>query len=75
VFSIRKPVFQRLVRDISKGISPEMRMQISALVALQMSAEAYITNLFEECRTCCTHGKRVMVTPKDLLLTLRMRAR
>ena len=70
---IPKAPFQRLVRDIVKGIDTELRFQSQALVALQESAEAYITSLFEDANLCAIHANRVTLMKKDLSLARRIR--
>eukprot|EP00798_Chlamydomonas_sp_ICE-L_P024902 gene24902-biopygen19321 len=42
------------------------RLQASAILALQDSAEAYWVGLFEDTNRCAIHAKGVTVTPKDI---------
>jgi len=78
---LRKLPFQRLVREIMQDIRAEkrglalgdMRIQKSALLALQEAAEAYLVRLFEDALLCAIHAKRVTIMPKDLQLARRMR--
>ncbi|RWS23118.1 histone H3.3-like protein [Leptotrombidium deliense] len=66
--------FQRLVREITQGLSVEnIRFQTAALMALQEAAEAYIVNLFENTNLLAIHARRVTIMPKDMLLALRIR--
>jgi len=73
---IRKLPFQRLVREIVQDISSDpqgLRIQASALLALQEAAEAYLVNVFEDANLACIHAKRVTILPKDLQLAIRLR--
>ena len=70
---IRKGPFHRLVREISQSISPTLRYQSHALVALQEAAEAYLVGLFEDTNLCAIHAKRVTIMPKDMQLARRIR--
>jgi histone H3 len=73
---IRKLPFERLVREICRDFEYpycEFRWQSSALGALQESAEAYLTGLFEDTNLCAIHAKRVTIMPKDIQLARRIR--
>uniref|UniRef100_A0A3P8U9L3 Core Histone H2A/H2B/H3 domain-containing protein n=1 Tax=Amphiprion percula TaxID=161767 RepID=A0A3P8U9L3_AMPPE len=59
---IRKPPFQRLVREISSAVMP-----------LQEVSEAYLVGLFEDTDLCAIHAKRVTIMPKDIQLARRIR--
>ena len=50
-----------------------MRVQSTALLALQEAAEAYLIGLFEDTNLCAIHAKRVTIMPKDLRLARRIR--
>lgn len=65
--------FQRLVRQITQRLRPDMKYQTSALSALQEATEAYLVNLFEDALLCAIHGRRVTLMPRDLALTRRIR--
>ena len=65
--------FQRLVREICKGIDHDLRFQSQALIALQESAEAYLVGLFEDTQLCAIHANRVTVLKKDMELARRIR--
>ena len=69
---IRKVPFQHLVREIAIGFKLDLRMQNTALLALQEALEAYIVCLFEDTDECAMHGKRVTVMPKDMQLAQRI---
>ena len=71
---IRKLPFQRLVREIAQDFKADLRFQVPALMALQESAEAYLTGLYEDTNLCAIHGgKRVTIMPKDIQLARRIR--
>jgi histone H3 len=70
---IRKLPFQRLVRDIVEKFKTDLRLQSSAVVALQEASEAYLVGLFEDTNLCAIHAKRVTIMPKDIQLARRIR--
>jgi histone H3 len=70
---IRKAPFQRLVKEIAQDIKSDIRIQSSAIQALQESSEAYLVGLFEDTNLCAIHAKRVTILPKDLQLAHRIR--
>mgnify|MGYP002138983732 CR=1 FL=1 len=70
---IRRLPFQRLVREIAQEFKDDIRFQGEALQALQESAEAYLTDLFEDTNLCSIHAKRVTIMPKDVRLAQRIR--
>jgi histone H3/H4 len=70
---IRKAPFQRLVREVAQDLKPDLRFQVSAIMALQEACEAYLVGLFEDCNLCAIHAKRVTIMPKDLQLARRIR--
>ena len=72
---IRKFPFQRLVREIAHGLSPSLRFQSAALMALQEASEAYLVQLFEDTNLCALHAHRVTIMPKDMLLARRIRGK
>ncbi|KXJ85159.1 histones H3 and H4 [Microdochium bolleyi] len=70
---IRKLPFQRLVREVAQDFKEDLRFQSAAIGALQESAEAYLTSLFEDTNLCAIHGKRVTIQSKDMQLARRLR--
>ena len=50
----------------------DLRIQLTALVILQMAAEAYLISHFEDSGLCAIHAKCVTVMPKDTHLALRI---
>ena len=71
---IRKAPFQRLVKEIAQDFCTDFRFQSIAILALQESAEAYLTTLFEDTNLCAIHAKRVTIMSKDMQLARRIRA-
>jgi histone H3 len=70
---IRKAPFKRLIHDIVQDCpgywqKPPLRMQSTALLALQEAAETYLVRYFEDCNTCALHAKHVTIFPRDMFL-------
>ncbi len=72
-FLMRKAPFQHLVREIACDIKSDLRMQSTALLALQEAAEAYLVGLFNNTNECALHAKCVTIMPKDMQLAQRIR--
>ncbi|CAD7950253.1 unnamed protein product [Amoebophrya sp. A25] len=79
-FAIPNAPFQRLTRDIIRGIEAEdpqngksTRIGVAAMIIFQEAVERYMVGVFEDCNACATHAKRVTIMPRDLLLTMRIR--
>ncbi|MFA6159122.1 MAG: hypothetical protein WC763_05885 [Candidatus Paceibacterota bacterium] len=70
---IRKLPFQRLVREIAATFRTDIRFQLSAMAALQESAENYMVGLFEDSNLCTIHAKRITLGPADIALARRIR--
>ena len=70
---IRKLPFQRLVREIARGMLTDLWFQGSAVQALQEASEAFLVSLFEDADLCAKHARRVTVSPKDARLARRIR--
>lgn len=70
---IRKLPFQRLLREIALEFRSDIRLQSTAILALQEAAEAYLVGLFEDTNLCAIHAKRVTIMPKDMQLARRIR--
>ena len=49
------------------------RFQRSAIECLQMAAESFLVELFEDGMMCAIHAKRVTLRPCDIQLTKRIR--
>lgn len=65
---IRKLPFQRLVCEIVKDLSCDLRFQSAAVMALQEASEDYPAGLFEDTNPCAIHAKWVTIMPKDIIL-------
>ena len=76
-FAINKRQFQMLVKDIIIDMylheKKFVRLQISALRALQECAEEYIVQYMREANECAHHDKRITITLKDMKLVKRIR--
>ena len=70
---IRKLPFQRVVKEIAQGFRPDIRMQSTAIGALQQAAESFLVSLFEDTNQCAIHANRVTIQAKDMLLARRIR--
>ena len=70
---IRKAPFQRVVQEIMRNIKSDIRIQSTAVLALQEAAEAYLVGVFEDTNLCAIHAKRVTILPKDMQLARRIR--
>lgn len=71
---IRKAPFMRLCNEIIQSdMKRDLRLQSTALLALQTAAEAYLIGLFEDTNLCAIHAKRVTIMPKDMQLARRIR--
>ena len=68
-----KGVFFKLVKEIAQNIKPDVRLQPTAVTALQEATESYIVGLFEDCNLCAIHAKRVTAMQQDMALARRIR--
>lgn len=80
----RKLPFARLVREIINRVKPaalpgfieediQYRLTTDALEALQTVAEDFLVTLFTQSQMCATHGNRVTLMNRDMVLVLRIR--
>ncbi len=66
---IRKTPFQRLVREVAlKFGKSDLRMQSTAVLALQEAAEYFMVDVFSNTNSCTMHGKRVTIMVKNMVL-------
>ncbi|XP_015434328.1 PREDICTED: histone H3.3-like [Dufourea novaeangliae] len=75
---IPKSVFMRVIRQIISDLFPNsgvVRIQASALEALQEATEAYIVQFFEDCTLLSMHAKRITLQVHDMRLLRRLRGR
>ena len=70
---IRKPPFQRLVRELAQDLGKvNIRFRSGAIMALQEASEAYLVGLLEDTNLCTVHTKRVTIMPIDIQLARRI---
>jgi histone H3 len=70
---IRKAPFQCLIRKIAlKFGKSDLRMQSTAILALQEAAEYFMVDVFSDTNLCVMHGKRVTIMKKDMVLACRI---
>jgi histone H3 len=72
---IRKPPFQRLVCEVASGFRGDLRLQSSAIAALQEASVAYLVGLFEDMNLCAIHPNRVTIMERDGQLAQCIRGR
>jgi histone H3/H4 len=65
---IPRAPFLRLSQEIMSCFNSSLSMSRDAAQALQDSAEAYLTGLFEDSNRCAVHAGRVTVQAKDMNL-------
>jgi histone H3 len=67
---IRKAPFQRLVQEIVQNMSrkSDLRMQSTALLALQEAVKYFMVDVFSNTNLCAQHSKRVTIKVTDLVL-------
>ena len=80
---LRRAPLMRVVRELVRREEedrrrddpnfPTLRIQASALSAIQEAAEHYLTGVFEDASLCATHAKRQTVMPQDLRLVRFLR--
>ena len=70
---IPKLPFRRLVREITQNEKQDIRMQETALEALQEAAETYLVRLLDDANLCALHTRRITLMPRDIQLARRIR--
>ena len=71
---IRKAPFARLCKEIIESdFKMDLKLQSTAVLALQTAAESYLIGLFEDVNLCAIHAKRITIMPKDIQLARRIR--
>ena len=70
---IKKAPFQRVVHKIPRDIKTDIRIQSTAVLALQEAAEAHLVGVFKDTNLCAIRAKRVTIMPKDIQLARRIR--
>jgi histone H3 len=70
---IRKAPFQDLVCKLAQKIGKSnLRMQSTAVLALQEAAEAFMIDVFRDTNLCMIHSKRVTIMAKEMVLACRI---
>ncbi|KXH45666.1 histone H3 [Colletotrichum salicis] len=72
-FCLQKIPFQRLVREVTQDTQHAkheggLRIQASALEALQAASEDLLTSVFEMSNLAAIHARRVTIQQKDMVL-------
>ena len=60
---IQRVPFQRLVKEIVQKQWESLKLQSSAVLALQEAGEAFLVGLMEQANLCAIHAKRVTIMP------------
>lgn len=63
---IRKLPFQHLGREITQYLKSDLRLQSSAISALQELVESYLVSLLEDTNLYIIYAKRVTIQSKDI---------
>jgi histone H3 len=71
---IKETPFQHLVQEIVQQVSvkSDLRMQSTAILALQKAAEYFMVDVFNNTKLCALHGKHMTIMVKDLVLACRI---
>jgi histone H3 len=70
---IRKAPFRHLVHEIAlKFGKSNLRMQSTAVLALQEAAEYFMVDVFSDTNLCTMHRKRVIIMKKDMVLACHL---
>ena len=69
---IRRVAFQRLVREIVQKRREGLKLQSSAVLALQEAGEAFLVGLMEQVNLCAIYAKQVTIMPRDIQLAHRI---
>ena len=70
---VPKMSFFRVVREILQKEQLWLKIQTSAVLALDEAAEAYLVCLFKDSNLCAIHAKCMTVMPKDMQLARYIR--
>ena len=65
--------FQGVVKEIVQKIREELRLQSTAVLALQEAGETFLVGLLEQSNLCAIHAKRITIMPKDIQLARHIR--
>ena len=61
---IRSLPFQRVVKEIVQKVRGDLRLQSTAILALQEAGETFLVGLLEQSNLCMIHAKRINIMPK-----------
>ena len=65
---VPKMLFLQLVKKILQKERPWLKIQASAVLALNEGVEAYLLHFFEDSNMCAIHTKFITIMPKDMQL-------
>lgn len=68
---IARAIFERVVREYTQNIA-QMKWTADALLLVQTIIEGKLVDVFELVNLCAIHAGRVIVMPKDVLLTRKI---
>ena len=63
---MRRLPFQKVVKEIIPKIREDLRLQSTAIIALQEAGETFLVGLLEQSNLCVLCAKRVTIMPKDV---------
>ena len=70
---IRRLPFQSVVKEIIQKVWNDLKLQSTAILALQEAGEMFPVGLLEQSNLCASHGKRVTIMLKDAQLVRHIR--
>jgi len=73
-FNIPRTPFVRLIKQIllKFGYNSVTHISSEAVKAIQLAAEVYLTNMFEDLHILALHGQRVTIMPRDFQTLMRL---
>ncbi|KIL65571.1 hypothetical protein M378DRAFT_76708, partial [Amanita muscaria Koide BX008] len=69
---LRKPEFQRLVRDIAQDLKADCSVGTSAIAVLQDAVETYLLRVLHCATLTAVHARRDVILPKDVAIMNRL---
>ena len=69
---LRRLPFERFAREIAQNYDANTRMSRSFVRLLQHAAEKHLVNLAEHSNLLAIHAGRTTVTPKDIVLAVKI---
>ena len=64
---------QRIIKEMSTRIMPDVRYSKGAISAIQECVEGYMVGLMEDTGLCAIHARRMTIMTKDMKLARRIR--